>query len=202
MESGFNEGLVGVIFTLCTADGEVGSIVLHYEESLTMTSTDPDIIPENGRREIMALSKLTNDDFLTTWDTCLKFLTKKRKQGGKSHSYYIVQESKDEAELQAEMLCHVLELVIQQTITDEELASVLISTGLQRDRVNLIVSQRNQLQEVISRKLHDNPREQLVDLQWKFGVVAGSSLEGEAGKTFVQVKLVCRSLHGTHTSSL
>nr|XP_045609343.1 COMM domain-containing protein 7-like [Procambarus clarkii] len=165
-----------------------------------MVSVGSGELSHTWRNELLTLSRLSNDDFLAAWDSSLKLLGEKRKQERKYQPYYIVNKTKDEVELHAEKLCQVLESLVQRPVSDEDLRSLLTSSGLREDRINLFVSQRDQLQELVSsRKLLNNPRGQLVDLQWKFGVVAGSSSEGEAGRTFVQVKLVSRAPDGRLT---
>ncbi|XP_042236161.1 COMM domain-containing protein 7-like isoform X2 [Homarus americanus] len=132
--------------------------------------------------------------FLVVWDASLQRVANQRKQSDRCAPYYVVTNTRDDVELHVEMLCGILESVISDTVSGEDLVSLLTSSGLQRDRANLFVSQYDHLQELVAlRKCLENPREQLVDLQWKFGVVAGSSSEGEAGRTFVQVKFISRT---------
>ncbi|XP_068230371.1 COMM domain-containing protein 6-like isoform X2 [Palaemon carinicauda] len=53
---------------------------------------------------------------------------------------------------------------------------------------------------IAKNELNGNSKEELIDLQWKFGVVAGSSIKEETGRTFVQVKLLSRSSEGSVSS--
>lgn len=156
-----------------------------------MISSVSSKLSEKQKSNLLVLSQLSNDSFLAAWDSSLQLLKEKKRLARKCQPYYIVNNTKNETELQAEILCQLLESLVEETVSDEDLASLLTSSGLQKDRTNLFVSQYDQLQELISlRKQLTSPREHLVDLQWKFGVVAGSSSEDEAGRTFVQVKIV------------
>ncbi|KAG7160839.1 COMM domain-containing protein 7-like [Homarus americanus] len=132
------------------------------------------LMSEEQKSNVLALSQLTNDSFLVVWDASLQRVANQRKQSDRCAPYYVVTNTRDDVELHVEMLCGILESVISDTVSGEDLY--------------------DHLQELVAlRKCLENPREQLVDLQWKFGVVAGSSSEGEAGRTFVQVKFISRT---------
>lgn len=153
------------------------------------------------RKDIKPVLDLTNDNFLAAFNISLKLLEKKKLGKEKQLLYYTVEPQKDDIKTSAEVLCNLLESIIQDNTSREELESTFVHSGLQKERINLLVSQLDQLKELIAkRKLYGNTREELIDLQWKFGVVAGSSVKEEAGRTFVQVKLVSRSSDGCTSS--
>lgn len=100
-------------------------------------------------------------------------------------------------------MCETLEMVGQPGgPSEKDLATWLNLSGLQKDRTQLLLTQRGQLVKLTSlQKQNSVPMEDLVDIHWKLGVVAGSSEEGEAGRTFVQVNFICQAPGGSKRSS-
>lgn len=160
-----------------------------------MPSPSAVMLPEEYKRSLTELSEMDNDAFLTSWEMALEHLRTYKEQE-EILPYYSVQHQKDTLELKSARIAKLLEH-LHETNSDQDLAKFLTSSGLRKEIVNIITSQSEHIRKLMSsRILLNNPREQLIDLQWKFGVVAGSSSEGEAGRTFVQVKIVSKSPSG------
>ncbi|XP_063610282.1 COMM domain-containing protein 7-like [Penaeus indicus] len=153
------------------------------------------MLSEEYKSCLTELSQMDNDSFLASWEMALDHL-KTYKEQEEILPYYSVQHQKDTLELKSARIAKLLEHLLE-TNSDQDLAKLLTSSGLRKEVVNIIISQSEHIRKLVSsRILQNNPREQLIDLQWKFGVVAGSSSEGEAGRTFVQVKIVSKSPSG------
>ncbi|XP_069976512.1 COMM domain-containing protein 7 [Penaeus vannamei] len=160
-----------------------------------MPSPSAVMLPEEYKRSLTELSEKDNDAFLTSWEMALEHLRTYKEQE-EILPYYSVQHQKDTLELKSARIAKLLEH-LHETNSDQDLAKLLTSSGLRKEIVNIITSQSEHIRKLMSsRILLNNPREQLIDLQWKFGVVAGSSSKGEAGRTFVQVKIVSKSPSG------
>ncbi|XP_068230370.1 COMM domain-containing protein 7-like isoform X1 [Palaemon carinicauda] len=157
-------------------------------------------MPSSVTENVKLLAPLTNDGFLAAFDVSLKLLEKNMRRK-KELSYQNHESKKDEAITGAEALCSIFESTIQEGTTQEELEKELLTCGLQIHKVNLLTSQLDLLKDSIAKnELNGNSKEELIDLQWKFGVVAGSSIKEETGRTFVQVKLLSRSSEGSVSS--
>ncbi|KAK7067539.1 COMM domain [Halocaridina rubra] len=140
-------------------------------------------------------------DFITVFNTTLKLLERENRKTEKSSMIYYVDAKKNAKLADAESLCTLLESIIQENTTKEDLQTALSSHGLQKEHVSLLVSQLERLKELVAkRRSCFDSREEVIDLQWKFGVVAGSSVGEETGRTFVQVKLLSRSPNGATSS--
>ncbi|XP_042856452.1 COMM domain-containing protein 7-like [Penaeus japonicus] len=160
-----------------------------------MSSSSAVMLPEECKSSLSELSQMDNDTFLTSWEMALDHL-KIYKEQEDILPYYSVQQQEETKELKSARIAKLLEHLLEQTNSDQELAKLLASSGLRKEIVTLITSQSEHMRKLISSRILQNPREHLIDLQWKFGVVAGSSSEGEAGRTFVQVKIVSKSPSG------
>lgn len=157
--------------------------------------TSSGVMSEEYKSCLAELSQMDNDAFLASWEMALEHL-KTYKEQEEILPYYSVQHQKDTLELKSARIAKLLEHLLE-TNSDQDLAKFLTLSGLRKEIVNIIISQSEHIRKLVSsRMLQNNPREQLIDLQWKFGVVAGSSSEGEAGRTFVQVKIVSKSPSG------
>merc|ERR1739838_270116 len=133
--------------------------------------------------------------FLEAWDNSLLVL--QQRSNSKESSQTVFKKSNKLKKEPAIILSCIIEDLVQVCSSVEGVKEILQNCPLQQDRCELIIQQYDMIAEMVSsiRSLN-NPREELVDLQWKFGVVAGSSTLDEAGKTFVQVKLVSNSING------
>lgn len=149
---------------------------------------------------VQLLAQLTCDGFLAAFDDSLKLIEINMRRK-KESPFPNVRSKKDETLAGAEALCGIFEILIQEGTTQEELEKELLTHGLQNQKVNLLTSQLDHLKELIAKNRSvGNSKEELIDLQWKFGVVAGSSIKEETGRTFVQVKLLSRSSDGSISS--
>lgn len=149
---------------------------------------------------VQLLAQLTSDGFLAAFDDSLKLIEINMRRK-KESPFSSVRSKKDETLAGAEALCGIFETLIQEGTTQEELEKELLTHGLQNQKVNLLTSQLDHLKELIAKNRSvGNSKEELIDLQWKFGVVAGSSIKEETGRTFVQVKLLSRSSDGSTSS--
>ncbi|KAG0726793.1 COMM domain-containing protein 7 [Chionoecetes opilio] len=106
--------------------------------------------------------------------------------------WYTVEGTQGTEEAGVQAVCGTLEVLGRAGA--EGRAALLASSGLQEDRTQLLLAQHDHHQRVGSaRRQPGVPLKDLVDVQWKLGVVAGSSEEGEAGRTFVQVNFICQA---------
>uniref|UniRef100_A0A0P4WNS6 COMM domain-containing protein n=1 Tax=Scylla olivacea TaxID=85551 RepID=A0A0P4WNS6_SCYOL len=118
-------------------------------------------------------------------------------------SWYNVEGPMETEKEAVQAMCETLEMVGQSGgPSEKDLATWLNLSGLQKDRTQLLLTQRGQLVKLTSlQKQNSVPMEDLVDIHWKLGVVAGSSEEGEAGRTFVQVNFICQAPGGSKRSA-
>ncbi|KAK3867703.1 hypothetical protein Pcinc_026850 [Petrolisthes cinctipes] len=139
------------------------------------------------KEDIETLTSLSNDEFLAAWDSSLSQLKGSSLTSPHPHAKQaFIHTHHDLKVAGGDAMVRVVSAVGRWTGSD--LTSHLTSAGLQPERANLLSSQMERVKQLTSPNLNLRPREQLVDLQWKFGVVAGSSVDGETGKTFVQVQ--------------
>lgn len=147
-----------------------------------------------AQHHVVTLKALPQDRFLAALEAGLQSLSEKKVTVDRP-SWYNVEAPKNTEKEAVQALCETLERVGQpEGPTEKELTTWLNSSGLQEDRTHLLLTQRGQLLKSISvQKQNSAPFEDLVDIHWKLGVVAGSSEEGEAGRTFVQVNFICQA---------
>ncbi|KAK4291277.1 hypothetical protein Pmani_035891 [Petrolisthes manimaculis] len=143
------------------------------------------------KEDIHTITNLSNDEFLAAWDNSLTQLKGTSSLISSRHTHtkptLIHTPQHDVKVAGVDAMVRVVSAVGRWT-AGSDLTAHLTSAGLQPERANLLSSQMERVKQLTSPNLNLRPREQLVDLQWKFGVVAGSSVDGETGKTFVQVQ--------------
>lgn len=154
-----------------------------------------------AKQHIATLKALPQDSFLAALEAGLQHLSEKRISKERP-SWYTLEGPKETEEAVLAM-CGILEMIGQPCGTSKEgLTTLLTSSGLQEDRTRLLLAQHGRLVELASvRKVNDASLEDLMDIQWKLGVVASSSEKGDAGRTFVQVSFISQTPGGTKRSA-
>ncbi|XP_045129797.1 COMM domain-containing protein 7-like [Portunus trituberculatus] len=156
-----------------------------------------------AQHHIAAIKALPQDSFLTGLEAGLQSLSEKSTNVERP-SWYSVEVPKNSETEAFRAMCETLAMMGQPGgPTEKELTARLNSSGLQEDRIRLLLTQHDQLVKSSNvQKQTSIPSEELVDIHWKLGVVAGSSEEGEAGRTFVQVNFICQAPGGSRSAKL
>ncbi|OWF51657.1 COMM domain-containing protein 7-like [Mizuhopecten yessoensis] len=88
---------------------------------------------------------------------------------------------------------------LKKSLSPVQLQEDLVNLGLSKDKANYFSEQWKANLAALSRSALGQTLmvNQLLDMEWKFGVTAGSSEADKVGNTFLQLKLVINTGNGT-----
>ncbi|KAK7499551.1 hypothetical protein BaRGS_00009203 [Batillaria attramentaria] len=159
--------------------------------------------PDSMFSDFQALSKFQNEQFNELTQYVFLFLTEPSKS---SRLMSQLEEFAQQNGVGVSALKNVVKSLLalpnyalKKSLTPNQLQEDLINLGLSEDKASYFVEQFQANQVALSRGALDLTLmvNQLVDMEWKFGVTASSSELDRVGNTFLQLKLVINTGSGT-----
>ncbi|XP_053338117.1 COMM domain-containing protein 7 [Clarias gariepinus] len=164
-----------------------------------------DTLPDSVSSDFQTLNKFSEQQFLSLTDLLYQFLLEP-----KESERFLTQLSEFAGEngMAAGPLRSLMKSIlllphgaIKKNLTAEQVKEDLLSLGLTEDKANYFSDQWRIHYPVLSRLAVAQTLmvNQLVDMEWKFGVTVGTSELQKAGNIFLQLKLVLRKGNATES---
>ncbi|XP_033746433.1 COMM domain-containing protein 7-like [Pecten maximus] len=159
--------------------------------------------PDTVFSDIQMVNKFQNEQFRQLVEYSLEFLA----DPGKSQK--LMEQLGDFAEsngVGASALKNVFKSLLlvpnsalKKSLSPAQLQEDLVNLGLSKDKADYLSEQWKANLAALSRSALGQTLmvNQLLDMEWKFGVTAGSSEADKVGNTFLQLKLVINTGNGT-----
>ncbi|XP_061486763.1 COMM domain-containing protein 7-like isoform X1 [Rhineura floridana] len=155
-------------------------------------------VPETLSADMQQLNQLSAQQFSTLTEVVFQFL-----QEPKEVERFLAQLSEFAAvnKLSPGRLKNIVKSLLlvpngalKRTLSAEQVRADLITLGLSEEKAGYFEEQWKEKSPTLSRLAVGQTLmvNQLIDMEWKFGVTAGSSELGKAGSIFMQLKLVVR----------
>ncbi|XP_023654658.1 COMM domain-containing protein 7 [Paramormyrops kingsleyae] len=162
-----------------------------------------DALPDSVASDFQNLNKFSEQQFVSLTDILFRFLVEP-----KEAERFLLQLSEFAAEngMSAGPLRNLVKNLLlvpqgalKRSLSAEQLKEDLVSLGLNEDKAIHFSSQWKVHYAVLSRLAVGQTLmvNQLVDMEWKFGVTVGTSELEKAGNIFLQLKLVIRKGNST-----
>lgn len=162
-----------------------------------------DILPDSVNNDFQTLNKFTDQQFVSLTELLYQFLLEP-----KESERFLAQLSEFAGEngMGAGPLRGLMKSILllphgalKKNLTAEQVKEDLLSLGLNEDKATHFSDQWRVHYPLLSRLAVGQTLmvNQLVDMEWKFGVTVGTSELQKAGNIFLQLKLVVRKGHTT-----
>lgn len=162
-----------------------------------------DILPDSVSNDFQTLNKFTDQQFVSLTELLYQFLLEP-----KESERFLAQLSEFAGEngMGAGPLRGLMKSILllphgalKKNLTAEQVKEDLLSLGLNEDKATHFSDQWRVHYPLLSRLAVGQTLmvNQLVDMEWKFGVTVGTSELQKAGNIFLQLKLVVRKGHTT-----
>ncbi|KAK6471862.1 COMM domain-containing protein 7-like isoform X1 [Huso huso] len=160
-------------------------------------------LPDSVSTDIQNLNKLSEEQYVSLTDILFRFLTEPKET---DRFLSQLNEFASENGMSPGPLKNLVKSVLlvpngalKRNLTAEQVKADLITLGLNEDKASHFADQWKVRYPALSRLAVEQTLmvNQLVDMEWKFGVTAGSSELHKVGSIFLQLKLVVRKGNAT-----
>jgi len=163
---------------------------------MTNFNLTKDILPETIFKELKSLNKLSNDQFTMLARILVSHLLEPNavsKFTSQLEEFGMEQGMTAKAlKLLVKPLLNVINVCLKKNFSSDKLSEDLCSLGLEQSKSDIIAQQHTENKASLSAAAlsHTLTVNQLIDMEWKFGVTAGSSEVNRVSHSFLQLKLV------------